>query len=94
MFPEKPMRPLTHEQWRDHNRATTCHICLKGFKEGDPKVRDHCHYTGQYRGPAHGSCNLLYKIPNYILIVCHNLSGYDAYLFVRESGKKFDAGKM
>ena len=30
MFPEKPMKPLTHEQWRDHNRTTTCHICLKG----------------------------------------------------------------
>ena len=22
------------------------------------KVRDHCHYTGKYRGAAHGMCNL------------------------------------
>ena len=22
------------------------------------KVRDHCHYTGKYKGAAHGICNL------------------------------------
>ena len=42
MFPEKLMKPLTREQWRKYDRATTCHICLKGFKD-DFKVRDHCH---------------------------------------------------
>ena len=25
------------------------------------RVRDHCHYTGQYRGAAHNICNLKYK---------------------------------
>ena len=29
-------------------------------------------------------CNLQYKIPPYIPIVFHNLSGYDAHLFIRE----------
>ena len=50
------------------------------------KVRDHCHYTGLYRGPAHLLCNLRYKIPSYIPVVFHNLSGYDAHLFIRELG--------
>ena len=39
-------------------------------------------------------CNLRYKIPSYIPIVFHNLSGYDAHLFIRELGKKFDKGKI
>ena len=57
-------------------------------------MRDHCHYTGKYQGPAHSICNLRYKIPHYIPIVFHNLSRYDAPLFIREMGKKFDTGKI
>ena len=53
------------------------------------KVRDHCHYTGLYRGAAHNNCNLKYKIPKHIPIVFHNLSGYDAHLFIRQLGEKF-----
>ena len=55
------------------------------------KVRDHCHYTALYRGPAHSSCNLRYRIPSYISVVFHNLSGYDAHLFIRELGKHADS---
>ena len=56
MFPEKLMEPLTSKEWRGYNRATKCHICFKPFEELNPKVRDHCHYTSQYRGPAHRNC--------------------------------------
>ena len=48
MFPEKSMNSLTHEEWREFNKVTKCHICFKEFQELNPKVRDHCHYTGQY----------------------------------------------
>ena len=47
-------------------------------------MRDHCHYTGRYRMPAHMECNLQYKIPSYIPIMFHNLLGYDAHLFIKE----------
>ena len=50
-------------------------------------MRDHCHYTGRYRGPAHRNFNLMYRIPSYIPVVFHNLSGYDAHLFIKELGK-------
>ena len=88
------MKSLTREQWRKFNKATKCHICFKEFQELNPKVRDHCHYTGKYRGPTHRICNLRYKIPLYIPIVFHNLSRYDAHLFIGELGKKFDKGKI
>ena len=56
------------------------------FTLRDPNVRDHCHYTGLYKGLAHSLCNLRYKIPSYIQVVFHKLSGYDAHLFIRELG--------
>ena len=89
MFPEKPVDSSTKKQWKKYNKGSRCHICFKQFgdsKKGS-KVRDHCHYTGCYRGPAHRNCNLMYRIPFYISVVFHNLSGYDAHLFIKELGK-------
>ena len=80
------MDPLTKKQWKRYKRSTKCHICYKPFTQTNLKVRDHCHYTGLYRGPAHSLCNLRYKIPCYIPVLFHNLSGYDAHLFIRELG--------
>ena len=53
-------------------------------------MRDHCHYTGLYQGAAHNNCNLTYRIPDHISIVFHNLSGYDAHLFIKELGRRFN----
>ena len=80
MHPQKPMEKLSKDQWRSFNAAKKCHICFKDFSEKDFKVRDHCHYTRLYRGAAHRSCNLRYRIPNHIPIVFHNLSRYDAFI--------------
>ena len=85
-FSERPMQPLTKSQLKEYKRATKCHICFKPFGEKG-KVRDHCHYSGLYRGAAHFSCNLQYKIPSYIPVVFHNLAGYNAHLFIRELAK-------
>ena len=40
-------------------------------KKKHHKVKDHCHYTGKYRGAAHNICNLRYQIPKEIPIVFH-----------------------
>ena len=62
-----------------------------GYKKNE-KVRDHCHYTGRYRGAAHNSCNLKYRKPNFTPVVFHNLSGYDGHLFIKNLG--FTAGNI
>ena len=51
---------------KDFQSATKCHICeQKLFKDKETgrilKVRDHCHFTGEYRGAAHNECNLKCK---------------------------------
>ena len=81
------MNKLTKEQNIEFITAKECHICFKKFLAKDRKVRDHCHYTGKYRGAAHSSCNLRYRIPDYIPVVFHNLAGYDAHLFIKELAK-------
>ena len=69
----------------DFERATECWIC-QGKLKGDDRVRDHCHYTGKYRGAAQNKCNLKYKKPSFIPEVFHNLSGYDSHLFIKNLG--------
>ena len=36
-------------------------LFFKDSKNNYIKVRDHCHYTGKYRGAAHKICNLMYN---------------------------------
>ena len=72
---------ITIEEEEQFNNALECWIC-KGFL-GDDKVRDHCHYTGRYRGAAHNRCNLKYRKPNNISVFFHNLAGYDSHLFIK-----------
>ena len=39
------------------------------------KVRDHDHWTGQYRGAAHSGCNLALRKTRKIPVIFHNLTG-------------------
>ena len=70
----------------DFEKARVCWICQKEFGS-EKKVRDHCHFTGKYRGAAHAKCNLQFKKPKFTPVIFHNLSGYDAHLFVKNLGK-------
>ena len=49
---------FTEEDKLYHETNNTRHICSKTCIN---KVRDHCHETGKYRGPAFKICNLRYK---------------------------------
>ena len=59
------------------------------FKKDDKKVKDHCHFTGKYRGAAHNKCNMNYKITKNIPIVFHNLSLFDGHLIIKELANEF-----
>ena len=72
---------FTEEDKKQFIKSSDCWICKEPFKGN--KVRDHCHYTGRYRGPACNSCNLKYRKPKFIPVVFHNLSGYDSHLFIK-----------
>ena len=75
---------FTEEDRKQFNKASDCWIC--GEYLGNDRVRDHCHYTGRYRGPAHNNCNLKYRKPKSISVFFHNLSGYDSHLFIKKLG--------
>ena len=75
---------FTEEDIKHFNNASDCWIC--GEELGNDRVRDHCHFTGRYRGPAHNSCNLKYRKPKNISVFFHNLSGYDSHLFIKKLG--------
>jgi hypothetical protein len=72
---------MTNEDVENFENAKVCHICNSEL-EKDNKVRDHDHYTGQYRGAACNKCNLNLNLPKFVPICIHNLK-YDSKLFLR-----------
>ena len=58
--------------------------------KNNKKVKDHCHYTGKYRGAAHNICNLRYKVTKEIPVVFHNDSTYDYHFLIKGLVKEFD----
>ena len=74
---------ITAEEQEQFNQASNCWICGKLLNLQD-RVRDHCHFTGRYRGAACNICNLKYRKPNNISVFFHNLTGYDSHLFIKK----------
>ena len=90
------MIALTDEKNRSYEKQEVCHIYKKKFctDEHDEnyknrrKVKDHCHYTGKFRGAAHSKCNLNYKVPKDIPIIIHNAS-YDTHFIINKLAEEF-----
>ena len=94
---KKVMAPLTKEEEEDYNNQKVCYICKKEFiddttesSSSERKVKDHCHYTSKYRGAAHNTCNLRYKIPKNIPVIFHNGSKYDYHFIIKELASEFE----
>ena len=72
-----------------------CRFCEKEIITD--KVRDHCHLTGKYTGPAHSKCNInvTQKQSNFIPFLFHNFSNCDCHMFFKKLvGKKNDKVKF
>ena len=69
------MIPLTKDEYEWHYQQKICYICKKIFKTGDDnkkyhKVKDHCYYTGKYRG-AKQDIKHQNKFLEYFIMVLH-----------------------
>ena len=75
---------MTEEDEEDYKNNDICRFCEK-IIEFD-KIRDHCHLTGNYRGPAHSKCNInvIQKQSNFIPFIFHNFSNYDCHMFFKK----------
>ena len=94
-YEKKEMIPLTKKEEEKRNKQEVCHICKTGFSTDDSnkkyhKVRDHCHYTGKYKGAAHDIFNLRYKIPKEVPVVFHNGFTYDYHFIIKELAEEFE----
>ena len=93
---KKKMIPLTNEENKSYKEQKTCHICKEKFcmdkddenYKNKRKVKDHCHYTGKFRGAAHSKCNLSYTVPKDISIIIHNDS-YDTHFIINHLAEEF-----
>ena len=94
-YGKKEITPLIYKENKSYREQNTCYICRKEFSTDDNDkqchiVRDHCQYTGKYRGAAHNICNLRYKTPKEISVVFHNGSKYDYHFIIKELAKEFE----
>ena len=94
-FKKKKMKLVTKEQQESYENAKICYICKEKFEnkyvkdKKYRKVRDHCHYTGEYECAAHSTYNLKHSVPKRIPIALRNGSNYDYHLIIKELAEEF-----
>ena len=83
---------LTNKEIKSEEKQKVCHICKEKFctDKNKKKVKDHCHWTGKFRGAAHSECNLRYKVPKEIPVVFHNDSTYDYHFVIKKLVEEFE----
>ena len=62
---------MSEEDENNYQNSQNCWICNQKIIKD--KVRDHCHITSKFRGPAHKECNSKLRIPRKFPIIFHNL---------------------
>ena len=62
---------MTKEGNEDFENSTKCWFCDNDYIDSGVKVRDHCHFTGKYRGSAHRDYKINVKLNRKIPVVFH-----------------------
>ena len=75
---------MTEEEEDLFQKSNNCWICKKLIDNHEDKARDHFHLTGKFRGAAHKSCNLNFKLTKKVLVIFHNLISYDSHLIFND----------
>ena len=86
---------MTEENEEDYKNNDICRFCERNI-ESD-KVRDHCHLTGKYGGPAHNvyNINVTQDQSNFIPFIFHNFNNYGCHMFFKRLfDKKNDKVKL
>ena len=78
---------MTKKDNDDFENTTKCWIYDNDYIDGDVKVRDHWHITGEYRGSAYRDCNINVKLKHKIVVVFYYLKNYDLHFIMQELGK-------
>ena len=84
---------MSTEDTTTFENATQCYICeepLDRNNEENQVVRDHCHFTGKFRGAAHSQCNMKLQIPTKIPVIFHGLKNYDGHMIIKALAKVID----
>ena len=86
---KKEMISLTDDKNESYENQKFCHICKKRFTTtNNKKVKDHCHFTGKYRGAVHNKSNMNYKISKNVPVAFHNGSISDYNFIIKELSKE------
>ena len=75
---------MTNQDEEDYRSNNICRFCEKEINSD--KVRDHCHLTSKFRGPAHSkyNINVTQDQSNFIQFLFHNFSNYDCNMFFKK----------
>jgi len=74
---------MSEQDLEEFAAAEACYLCMQPFDADRCKVRDHCHWSGQFRGTACPSCNGIAQNPRDIRIFFHNFGRYDSHGIIR-----------
>ena len=96
-YKKRDIIPLNQEENNLYNEQEICYTCKEKFcvdKDDKDyinrkKVKDHCHYTGKFRGAAHSKCNLNYKVQKETPVIIHNAC-YDTDFIINRLAIEFN----